>query len=241
MDGYDALAARYDGYFSRPVDRWEDSRLTGLLRPVVDGRRVLDLGCGTGWLLDHCRPADYTGVDASAGMLEVLESKHPRAQTVKADVGQPGWTGMLRARRTYDVVVATWAFQYLYRGGVPGLRELLLDCQAITTPGGFIALHGYLPRYRRRRHYIGWPQMVPPVTSPATADVATDGTKGLLHGPVLYGCGALPDWAAHSQWLWNAALPVPARWHYSGLWVWARLWAAGVISGWTCSTRRSSG
>ena len=71
------LAERYDEV--RPVDeRWWE--VYGLLERVADlrGRRVLDIGCGTGRLsaaLAQRAHAKVWGVDASAAMLEVATEK----------------------------------------------------------------------------------------------------------------------------------------------------------------------
>ena len=150
MTPYDEAAATYDGHFQRPVDRWEDEVLPGLLAPLVDGRRVLDLGCGTGWLADHCDPADYTGVDWSGPMLAELERKHPRASTVKAKVGADGWVTALGSRVPPDVITATWSLEYLAGGD---LRGFLKTCASLLPFGGILALHGSMPRGHRRAHF----------------------------------------------------------------------------------------
>jgi SAM-dependent methyltransferase len=226
MDGYDDLAPAYDAHFTRPVDHWEDERLAQILRPAVDGKRVLDLGCGTGWLLDHCDPRDYTGVDASSAMVLELLDKYADSgriiHTVKAEVGSPGWMQTIPGSGGFDAITATWSLQYLFpEGRTMELSRLLGECRSLVRAGGVIALHGYLPRYRSRHHYIGWPRHVPPVVRPDVAVKATAGTG--LTGPRLMGCGALPDWLAFSEGLWWSALnAVPAAWHWSGLWMWSR-------------------
>lgn len=222
-ESYDALAGSYDSHFDRPVDHWEDERLAKILRPIVNDKRVLDLGCGTGWLLDHCEPGYYVGVDSSVLMLDELVRKHPvGVGAVKAEVGAPHWDLQLPigSAGRFDAVTATWALQYLYDG--PGsLQSLLMQCATLVRKGGTIALHGYLPRYRYRRHYIGWPHHVPPVVHQLDPYHATVGTG--LTGPRLVGCGALPDSLAQSRWLWWKALYlVPPGWHYSGIWIWSR-------------------
>ena len=144
---YDGLAGQYDEHYRRPVDLWEDARLAELLDPFVTGRDVLDLGCGTGWLLDHLRPGGYCGVDQSAAMLAELGRKHPAAQVRKASVGEPGWERELPLPRSWEVAVATWAAEYF------NLDQVLPVLAGLVEPGGVIALHGNQPRGQRRRRH----------------------------------------------------------------------------------------
>jgi predicted TPR repeat methyltransferase len=206
---YDRLADSYDAHFTRPVDQWEDARLARLLAPLVNGRAVLDLGCGTGWVLDHLRPASYTGVDSSPAMLAELLRKHRQALTVKASIGEPGWQ-LAVPGWGYQVITATWSLQYL-----GDLAELLAACAGLA-PAGVLALHGYLPRYQRRSHAISRPPSRLP--GPAAVRAAT-ASSGLLM-PRVAGTGALPDALAHWKPLWQLALAVPARYHYAALWTW---------------------
>jgi SAM-dependent methyltransferase len=215
---YDELARSYDDQFRRPVDGWEDDRLTALLAPVVNGRDVLDLGCGTGWLLDHLEPACYTGLDESAPMLAALTAKHPHALVIKTSVGAEGWRESFIWRGDlFDTITATWSAQYL-----GSMRSLLPDLAVMVRPGGHIALHGYLPRYRRRRHEITRqcsPQPAPPVMTPRK--VRAGSARAGLGSPQLRGTGALPDALARYRLAWQAAAVItPARWHYAGLWTW---------------------
>jgi SAM-dependent methyltransferase len=213
-DSYDRVAAAYDGHFDRPVDTWEDDRLAGLLAPMVNERRVLDLGCGTGWLLDHLEPAAYLGVDMSAAMLAELVRKHPWAEVCKAEVGARGWTGELPYVRV-ETVTATWSAEYFV-----DLPDLLMRLRTIVQPGGLIALHGCQPRGSRRGHFID-PSLAhrgPPFKPHPVAVAAR--AAGLAH-PVSLGIGALPDSLARSRRLWRTALHLPVHWHYSALHVWA--------------------
>lgn len=150
MSAYDDVADRYDEHFRRPVDRWEDARLTALLRPYVDGQNVVDLGCGTGWVADHLRPRRYVGVDASAPMLARLQEKHPTADVEKADLWDPAWVERsgLDQGLTHHTIVATWAAH-----DFPAVA-ILRDACRLVTPGGYVCLHGQAPAYTRRKHYI---------------------------------------------------------------------------------------
>jgi len=77
---YDNVAGDYDTTYTGPKDIAENAYVMGelLAGGYVDKRRVLDVGCGTGLLLDALPQCtiDYTGIDLSPGMLEVARRKH---------------------------------------------------------------------------------------------------------------------------------------------------------------------
>lgn len=213
---YDRVAESYDSHFTRPVDRWEDDRLARLLRPLVEGRRVLDLGCGTGWVLDHLSPVHYVGIDRSQAMLDTLQRKHPGpgVDTYRLEVGEPGWTGDMPLMAGWvDVVVSTWAAEYFV-----DLAALLTDLRLRIGPT-WIALHGCQPRGSRRDHFIdpGLAHRGPPFLP---RKVAAASRAAGLHQPVTVGIGATPDRWAAARWRWEAGLRLPARLHYSALHVW---------------------
>ena len=53
---------------------------------VPPGRRVFELGCGTGDLLAACRPSEGLGVDFSGEMVRQATLRHPQLRFVRADV-----------------------------------------------------------------------------------------------------------------------------------------------------------
>ncbi len=78
------VRAFYDRLGPRQLDwnqrfRYFRSRLIELVRHMVPpGARVLDVGCGTGDLLDALDPAEGVGVDASPAMVDLARERHPR-------------------------------------------------------------------------------------------------------------------------------------------------------------------
>lgn len=209
---YDRFAAAYDAHFNRPVDKWEDDWLASLLRPHVNGYRVLDLGCGTGWVMDHCNPAEYTGVDTSMPMLEVLSEKHRKATGCLIDVGAGEWQHHL-PQGQWDCITATWSLEYL-----GDLAVLLATARGLLAPGGCLALHGSLPRGHRREHFSVKAVPYRPI-SPASVEAASKTVFG--RKPLITGTSMLPDKLAHlGHATWLRALAAPAGLHYACLWRW---------------------
>jgi SAM-dependent methyltransferase len=209
MPRYDGLAGEYDAHYQRNVDRWEDERLAYLLEPFVNNKDVLDLGCGTGWVLDHLAPASYCGVDASLEMLEVLRAKHSGVVTEARWVGMPDWTDGLPM---VDTVVATWAADYF------DLEAVLTDVRPLVRPGGAICFHGNHMRGRRRKHCID--RRTVDDISWRPENVKQSAQLAGLPPNAAYGTGMMPDALAGNRWLWHLALLLPWRWHFAALHVW---------------------
>ncbi|MCY4581472.1 MAG: class I SAM-dependent methyltransferase [Chloroflexi bacterium] len=76
---FDAMAHQYDDS-DRPWRAVKDER-EALYAPAAPSGRVLDVGCGTGLLVDYCYlqidRERYVGIDPSAGMLARFALKHP--------------------------------------------------------------------------------------------------------------------------------------------------------------------
>jgi len=81
---YDSFAANYDSFFANAASNKEDQELKSLLQNCVSGR-VLDVGCGTGLLLDLLAVPEnqYVGIDPSAGMLASFKTRHPLHEVVQ--------------------------------------------------------------------------------------------------------------------------------------------------------------
>ena len=87
-DYYNELAAEYDdnrfnNSYGQYIDLQERDFLNKILKDISP-KQCLDLGCGTGRLLDY---ADY-GVDFSEEMLKVAQKKYPQKQLMLGDLTQ---------------------------------------------------------------------------------------------------------------------------------------------------------
>jgi SAM-dependent methyltransferase len=106
---------------------------TSSLIPDVDGKRVLDAGCGTGvyteWLVE--RGADVVGIDVSAEMLgHAVELVGDRAEFERADLGEPL---TFADDDAFDGVVSALALAY-----VADWDRVFAEFGRILRSGGFL-------------------------------------------------------------------------------------------------------
>jgi SAM-dependent methyltransferase len=92
--------------YNRWVYRVRTEALNELFRRKgwpIDGKAVLDVGCGTGFFVDHWLQngaARITGIDVTEVSVERLKKRFPKAEFVLADVSEPG----LDVKGTFDYV-----------------------------------------------------------------------------------------------------------------------------------------
>lgn len=89
---YDELADGYDRYHTDAKSLAENAHVADVLRGLVGpGKRVADLGCGTGLMLELCpvAAADYVGLDVSEGMLARARQKFPGHAFHLGDIQAP--------------------------------------------------------------------------------------------------------------------------------------------------------
>ena len=134
FDPYTAIADTYDLGIHRGASDVKRSKLVYESLPIQTDTDILDIGCGTGTLVDfrfkQIQPNQYTGIDPSRGMLSVFGDKHPKfrdrlIRTPFEDYWpQPG--------KKFDLIVALF--------GVPsyiGESEFLSQkVQWLLKPGG---------------------------------------------------------------------------------------------------------
>jgi SAM-dependent methyltransferase len=122
---YDRRAGEYDDWWlgvgrfadrDRPGWEAETERLVALLRRLAPAR-VLDVGCGTGFLTRHLR-GDVTALDQSPGMAAIAAERMPHARVVVGDaVPLPFRDG------EFDRVVTSHFYGHL----LPGEREAFVE------------------------------------------------------------------------------------------------------------------
>ena len=138
FDPYTAIAASYDLGIHREESHVEQSQRVYDSLKVEPSADILDIGCGTGSLVDfrfrYIHPEHYTGIDPSRGMLGVFGDKHPefRDRLIRTPF-EDYWPN---PQQKFGLVVALF--------GVPsyiGEPDLLsMKIQWLLKPGGTAVL-----------------------------------------------------------------------------------------------------
>jgi len=142
---YDLWSATYDAEPDNLLVLLDEELFEGLLRRVeVRGRRVIDVGCGTGrhWtkILAH-GPLELVGYDVSPGMLARLRRKHPGAAVHLASAEALSHS----AAQSCDLLVSTLALSH-----VPSADPVLCGRAATSSSPTFTPRR---PRSRTPRSF----------------------------------------------------------------------------------------
>lgn len=114
LDAYQALAESYAAVVdTKPHNAYYERPATLSLLPEVEGRRVLDAGCGPGvyaeWLAEH--GAEVVALDVSPKMVHLAKLRlGAKAHVLRADFGRP--LGFL-ASASFDLVLSALALDYI--------------------------------------------------------------------------------------------------------------------------------
>ena len=116
----------------------------------IAGRRVLDVGCGHGWLTEQLRlaGADAAGVDGSSALVRHARSAYPAGTYTVHDLT----AGLPRPIQAYHGIVAHMVLMDL-----PELGPLLADIRAALTNNGVSSSRSCTPASSPRR-----PSKIPP-------------------------------------------------------------------------------
>lgn len=129
-----------------PALSLEERFLTPMLSRV-DGRDVLDVGCGTGrWLerMDSRAPKSLTGVDSSPEMLNRARRKLGR----RAVLALGNATSLPIASSSVDVVLASFVVSY-----VTDLDKLAVELRRVTRAGGSVYITDLHPETAAACHW----------------------------------------------------------------------------------------
>ncbi|HEY3491079.1 MAG TPA: class I SAM-dependent methyltransferase [Candidatus Deferrimicrobiaceae bacterium] len=120
-------------------DHWWYRGLRALaLDRLGDSQRILDVGCGTGGMLDRFRDRQAVGVDCSRVALELSRERGLRGLCAASACALP-----FRSE-SFDAVLA---LDVIYHRAVADEGAALRECGRVLRPGGIFLLQ--VPAYRR--------------------------------------------------------------------------------------------
>lgn len=136
---YDEFARWYEKERHHGYHRLIDDLQVDLLQEHIRGKDVLEVGCGTGLLLERVAQVARSakGIDLSPGMLE-------QARQRGLDVMEGCATELPFEAESFDVV---YSFKVLAH--VEDIETALAECARVVRPGGKLFLEFYNPRSLR--------------------------------------------------------------------------------------------
>jgi SAM-dependent methyltransferase len=116
---YDVIADQYQGLFHD--DKSEEENREVISKIDIKGS-VLDIGCGSGLLLDYAKilPLDYVGIDPSFNMLGFFKKNHPDYFTINCAFEDFAW------EQKFDTIISLFGSpSYITPGAISRVRSML--------------------------------------------------------------------------------------------------------------------
>jgi len=136
---FDEVAAEYDDVFPPHITAHYLRKRVRLIRLFLAGGRGLDVGCGTGRLIEALKPfGNVIGVDSSAGMLKIArEQRH-------CDVTQANSDDLPFADGSFDVVFSVAMLHHV--ADPERVRRTISEMARVTRRDGRIIIWDHNPR-----------------------------------------------------------------------------------------------
>src|SRR3954465_13744416 len=136
----DDFAGWYENERHLPYHRMLDDLEVDLVERYAYGKAVLEVGCGTGLILDRVArfARSAVGIDLSAGMLVKAQQRGLR-------VAQASATALPIATASVDV-----AYSFNVLAHIPDIQGALREMARVVRPGGWVLAEFYNARSLRR-------------------------------------------------------------------------------------------
>lgn len=130
----DQIAPDRDKYIRRS-SHYYDNLVRFFRFYIPENSRVLEIGCGTGFLLNAMKPSHGVGVDISPVMIEIAKEKYPHLQFNVQDAEY------LELDETFDYIIISDTLGYL-----EDIQKLFIRLKTVITPGTRILInyHSFL-------------------------------------------------------------------------------------------------
>ena len=138
---FDRIAAEYDHSLPPHVVEHYLAKRTAFVAERCPPGRGLDVGCGTGALAARLagRGFSMTGIDPSAGMLDVLRARAPEVEAVEGSA-----TELPFEDSSFDLVMSVAVMHHVADPG--DVRRALAEMVRVSRPGGRVLHWDHNPR-----------------------------------------------------------------------------------------------
>lgn len=140
-ENFDRIATAYDESLPAHVVAHYLEKRTDFVAGCCPPGRGLDVGCGTGVLAARLagRGFEMTGLDPSAGMLEVMGAEHPEVAAVRGSGDELPFEA-----DSFDLVLTVAALHHI--ADPAAVRATLAEMVRVCRPGGRIVVWDHNPR-----------------------------------------------------------------------------------------------
>ena len=122
MKYMDAIAPSRDAWVKKNRYYYDD--LLKFLRfNIPEGSSVLEIGCGTGDVLNGVKPLKGLGIDISSGMINIARQKYPHLEFVQMDAER------LCVNRIFDYIVISDTLGYF-----EDIQKVFMNLRKVSTP-----------------------------------------------------------------------------------------------------------
>jgi ubiquinone/menaquinone biosynthesis C-methylase UbiE len=138
---FDDIAERYDGSLPAHVVEHYLRKRTAFVLGVCPPGRGLDVGCGTGVLAQRLADTGYemTGLDPSAGMLDVMRKRTSKVRAVHGSA-----TDMPFDDSSFDLALSVAVMHHIAEPSA--VRKTLAEMVRVVRPGGTVLIWDHNPR-----------------------------------------------------------------------------------------------
>ena len=112
---------------------------------IPEGSRVLELGCGTGDLLNSVKPSEGVGVDFSGKMIEIAKRKYPHLNFIPADASS------YSDSKPFDYIIVSDLLTSLW-----DIQETLKNIRKLSTPHTKIIISTYNYIWEPVLRFLEW-------------------------------------------------------------------------------------
>ena len=133
---YAARAEEYDRVYDKPERQADLRRIEQWLPPLLSGRRVLEVACGTGYWTRSIAPvaASVVAIDSAAETLRIARQRVPTGN-VAFEIGDA--YALAQHRRSFDAAFAGFWFSHV---PLERQREFLQGLNLALEPGAKVVL-----------------------------------------------------------------------------------------------------